>query len=168
MIVQEPQQPATKMIPGATKATITEPAGVKPAEINPVAAKPVIKKDNVFNTAASTTWYYVIDVSDASLTLSSSRFGIGQFNRGNYPDDNLRHQLTEFDDDQLIYVGNFSNFEDVKNYAAGITPQLKQIMKVPETIYTPFIISKENFDKLKSRALVIQYLEFYKNNYSNE
>ena len=168
VIVQEPQQPATKMIPGATKATITEPAGVKPAEINPVAAKPVIKKDNVFNTAASTTWYYVIDVSDASLTLSSSRFGIGQFNRGNYPDDNLRHQLMEFDDDQLIYVGNFSNFEDVKNYAAGITPQLKQIMKVPETIYTPFIISKENFDKLKSRALVIQYLEFYKNNYSNE
>ncbi|WP_214226971.1 tetratricopeptide repeat protein [Pedobacter sp. B4-66] len=126
---------------------------------------PAVKVDGPFSTAVSTVYYYVIDVADGSLTLSSSRFGIGQFNRGNYAGSNLKHQLKEFDNDQLIYVGNFSNFDDAKTYATGITPQLKQIMKVPVNIYTGFIISKENFDKLTSKTLLDKYIEFYKNNY---
>ena len=124
-----------------------------------------IKTDGTFSTAAGPLYYFVIHVSDASLTLNSSRFGIGQFNRGNYSGNNLRHQLKEFDNDQLIYVGNFSNFEDAKSYANAITPQLKQIMKVPVNIYSNFIISKENFDKLISKDLLDKYMEFYKNNY---
>ncbi|MGY4383727.1 tetratricopeptide (TPR) repeat protein [Pedobacter sp. UYP24] len=124
-----------------------------------------VKSDGTFNNAVSSTYYFVVDVADASLTLSSSRFGIGQFNRGNYTGSNLRHQLKEFDNDQLIYVGNFSSFDEAKTYAGGIIPQLKQIMKVPVNIYNSFIISKENLDKLGSKALLDKYLEFYKNNY---
>jgi tetratricopeptide (TPR) repeat protein len=120
---------------------------------------------SMFSTAVSDTYYFVIHVADATLRLSTSRFGIGQFNRGNYPARRLRHQITEFDDDQLIYVGNFSSFEDVKTYAEGIIPQLNRIMKVPEPKYTTFIISKENFEKLNSKVLVNEYLDFYKNNY---
>lgn len=140
------------------------PAEVKvPEAMRPVA--PSVKTDGLFTDAKSTTYYYVIHVADASLTLSSSRFGIGQFNRGNYTESNLKHQLKEFDNDQLIYVGNFSNFDDAKTYAAGITPQLKQIMKVPVNIYTGFIISKENFDKISNKSSLSRYMEFYKNNY---
>jgi tetratricopeptide (TPR) repeat protein len=124
-----------------------------------------VKVPSIFSTTASTNYYYVIDVEDASLTLSSSRFGIGQFNRGNYSESGLKHQLKEFDNDQLIYVGNFSNFDDAKAYAEGITPLLGRIMKVPANIYKGFIISKENFDKLTSKDLLNKYLEFYKNNY---
>jgi tetratricopeptide (TPR) repeat protein len=127
---------------------------------------PVQKSNSLFSTgSASNTYYFVVDVADASLTLSSSRFGIGQFNRGNYAASNLRHQLVEFDDDQLIYIGNFSSFEAVKQYADGIIPQLKKIMKVPEAKYSAFIISKENLEKVKSKVLVNQYLDFYKSNY---
>jgi len=124
-----------------------------------------VKVDKTFSTEISKVYYFVIDVADASLTLSSSRFGIGQFNRGNYPGAGLKHQLTEFDNDQLIYVGNFISFAEAKSYADGITPNLKQIMKVPAGIYTSFIISKENFEKLQNKDLVTRYLEFYKNNY---
>lgn len=124
-----------------------------------------VNTNKIFSTAPSTIYYFVVDVEDATLTLSSSRYGIGQFNRGNYPDAGLKHQLTEFDNDQLIYVGNFSSFADAKSYAYGITSQLKQIMKVPAGIYSSFIISKENFDKLQSKTLLNQYLDFYKNNY---
>lgn len=147
-----------------------EPATVIPATNVPEPAKigePTIpvKVDGPFSTAKSTIYYYVVAVEDASLTLSSSRFGIGQFNRGNYSGSNLKHQLKEFDNDQLIYVGNFSNFEDAKTYSNGITPQLKQIMKVPVNVYTSFIISKENFDTLTGKSLLNKYIEFYKNNY---
>jgi tetratricopeptide (TPR) repeat protein len=142
---------------------------VKTAEVivkedKPVPAVPEVGRP-IFSTEESAIYYYVIDVEDASLRLSSSRFGIGQFNRGNYGDAGLRHQLTEFDNDQLIYVGNFSSFAEAKSYADGITPQLKQIMKVPAGIYSSFIISKENFEKLQSKDLVTKYLDFYNNTY---
>lgn len=152
-----------------TDQTVKATEPVKPAapqQAPPDTPKaPAVKVDGPFSTAVSTVYYYVVDVADASLTLSSSRFGIGQFNRGNYAGSSLKHQLKEFDNDQLIYVGNFSNFDEAKTYASGITPQLKQIMKVPVNIYTSFIISKENFDKLNSKALLDKYIEFYKNNY---
>jgi tetratricopeptide (TPR) repeat protein len=145
------------------------PDPVKPAVVNTpvttISPTSGVKTDGTFTNAASSVYYFIIDVADASLTLSSSRFGIGQFNRGNYAGNNLRHQLKEFDNDQLIYVGNFSSFEDANNYANGIVPQLKQIMKVPVNIYTSFIISKENFDKLNSKTLLDKYIEFYKNSY---
>jgi len=116
-----------------------------------------------FRRTTSGTWYFVIDVEDASIRLSSSRFGIGQFSRGNYPESDLRHQLVEFDNDQLIYVGNFSNFEAAKAFQDRITPQLNRIMRVSPTLYKTFIISKENFEIIKSKSLLNQYLEFYKN-----
>jgi tetratricopeptide (TPR) repeat protein len=124
-----------------------------------------IKTDGIFNNAVSDTYYYVLNVNDASLTLSSSRFGIGQFNRSNFPQNDLAHKLIEFDNNQLIYISSFVDLEDAKLYEKIIAPQLNKIMKVPANIYTGFIISKENFDKLKSSKLITQYLEFYKNSY---
>jgi tetratricopeptide (TPR) repeat protein len=150
--VPDPVKPSVSSSNTTTRgATFSAPSGVK--------------TDGTFSNAGSTTYYFIVAVADASVTLSSSRFGIGQFNRGNFTGSNLRHQLKEFDNDQLIYVGNFSSFEDANNYANGIVPQLKQIMKVPVNIYTSFIISKENFDKLNSKALLDKYVEFYKNSY---
>lgn len=160
---QTAEQTASPEKPVA-KSPLKEVIPVPVAE-KPVTAAPVVKTEGIFNTATSNLYYYVIHVADGSLTLSSSRFGIGQFNRGNHAENNLRHQLKEFDNDQLIFVGNFGTFEDAKTYAEGINPQLKQIMKVPANLYKSFIISKENFDKLSSKDLLNKYLEFYKNNY---
>lgn len=155
--------PPIVSIPNVPKPTVSAANPLVPPSAVP--ANPGIKTDGTFNNAPSGAYYFIINVADASLTLSSSRFGIGQFNRGNYAGSNLRHQLKEFDNDQLIFVGNFSSFEDAKNYANGIVPQLKQIMKVPVNMYTSFIISKENFDKLNTKALLDKYIEFYKNSY---
>lgn len=122
-------------------------------------------KDNFFSSVESKTYYYVISVADVSLSVSSSRFGVGQFNRGNFTGDNLKHQLTELDEDQLIYVGNFDNLEKVKAYYELITSQLPKIMKVPVTSYIGFYISKENYNKLKDKETINKYLEFFKKNY---
>lgn len=150
-------------------AAITTETDTKPIEKAPAKTADnktdVDKPLSIFSTATSNTYYYVIDVADASLTLSSSRFGIGQFNRGNYPDNDLAHKLVELDDDQLIYVTSFVDLEDAQIYEESIKGQLKNIMKVPASKYKSFIISKENFEKLTDRTRVNEYLEFYKNNY---
>lgn len=134
----------------------------KPKEVKPV---DVVKPTSIFSAATSNEYYYVIDVADATLTLSSSRFGIGQFNRGNYPDNDLAHKLVELDNNQLIYITSFIDLEDAKIYESSIAGQLKNIMKVPANLYRGFIISKENFEKLNSRDRVNEYLDFLKDNY---
>ena len=138
-------------------APVTKPVEVKPADVT--------KPASIFSAATSEEYYYVIDVADATLTLSSSRFGIGQFNRGNYPDNDLEHKLVELDNDQLIYITSFIDLEDAKIYESSITGQLKNIMKVPANLYKGFIISKENFGKLTDRSRINAYLEFLKDNY---
>lgn len=154
-----------------TKPLVVENAVAKKVEPTPIAkpveVKPVdpTKPVSIFSAAKSEEYYYVIDVADATLTLSSSRFGIGQFNRGNYPDNDLVHKLVELDNDQLIYITSFIDLEDAKIYEASITGQLKNIMKVPANLYKGFIISKENFEKLTDRSRINEYLEFLKDNY---
>lgn len=122
-------------------------------------------KDNFFSTDDSKTYYYAIAVKDLTVSVSSSRFGLGQFNRGNYAGENLKHQLTELNDDQLIFIGNFDNVEKVRAYYQVITSQLPKIMKIPATLYIGFYISKENYNKLKDKETINRYLEFFKNNY---
>jgi len=158
--VAVPTKPLVVENPVAKKVEPTPIA--KPVEVKPVdPTKPI----SIFSAAKSEEYYYVIDVADATLTLSSSRFGIGQFNRGNYPDNDLVHKLVELDNDQLIYITSFIDLEDAKIYEASITGQLKNIMKVPANLYKGFIISKENFEKLTDRSRINEYLEFLKDNY---
>lgn len=139
-------------------ATTTKTEDVKKEPIKPVV-------NNIFSLAESNSYFYVIAVADASLNVSSSRFGIGQFNRGSHAEENLKHQLIELEQDQLIYVGDFSTLKNVKAYYAGITSLLPKVMKVPLGSYAGFYISKENFSKLKNKETITQYLEFFKNNY---
>lgn len=161
-----------KQTPSSTVTPTIENKTVDIPENKIITAETVVKngqnkliKDNLFSTAESKTYYYVISVADVSLSVSSSRFGVGQFNRGNYTGDNLKHQLTELDEDQLIYVGDFDNLEKVKAYYQAITYQLPKIMKIPATSYISFYISKENYNKLKDKETINKYLEFFKSNY---
>jgi tetratricopeptide (TPR) repeat protein len=137
----------------------------KPDSVKTSTPKPTPVQDNLFTKAESKTYYYVIRVNDMSLSVSSSRFGVGQFNRGNYSGTGIKHQLLELEEDQLIFVGNFEQLSEVQTYAEGIAPQLPKIMKVPSATYSWFYISQENFDKIKNRETLNRYLEFFKNNY---
>jgi tetratricopeptide (TPR) repeat protein len=120
----------------------------------------------VFNQRDSTNYYFVVNVATGTTNLSSSRFGIGQFNRANYTGAQLRHQLLAVgDNNQLVYVGVFSSLSDVKKYAGQIVPLLGDIMKVPVDKYSYFIITKQNLDKLADKKTLDSYVDYYQNNY---
>lgn len=168
-----------KFIAQSSAKPVPAPIQAPPAAtINPIVVPKVVdqavtaipinnapKTDGLFTTAESETYYFVVSVNSMEISLSSSRFGIGQFNRGSYAGSNLRHQLTDLPEDQVIYVGNFKDINEVNGYAGEIQKQLSKIMKVPANLYKSFIVSKENFDKIKDRATLNRYLEFFKNTY---
>jgi len=181
---QQPSAAAPK--PEPTKPTEATQPVVKPADSvntkiaakpveklpdSPIApGKPVVKApdntNSIFSMRDSTNYYFVVSVSSGTSNLSSSRFGIGQFNRANYPGNGIRHQLLNVGaDNQLIYVGRFLTLDGVKKYARAIIPLMPDIMKVPADKYSFFIITKENLDKLADKKALDSYMDFYQKNY---
>ncbi len=125
-----------------------------------------ISDQSFFSLADSAEYYYVINVPDPAINLSSSRFGIGQFNRANFAGGGIKHQLKSINNqNQLIFVGIFSSTGTVDNYLKNVTSVLPQIMKIRPDKYNTFYISKHNLDKLKDRETIDRYIEFFKKNF---
>ena len=119
-----------------------------------------------FSLEESAVFYFAVNILDPSVNLSSSRFGIGQFNRINLPGTGIKHQLKAINNqNQLIFVGPFSGKEAAADYYRNINPLMKEIMKIPANKYNTFFISEQNLDMLKDRETVDRYVEFYGKNY---
>ena len=122
--------------------------------------------DGLFDLADREHFYMIINVTDPSVNLSSSRFGIGQFNRANLPAGGIKHQLIDLNgENQLISIGEFSSLETITDYYNAISPLMKDIMKVPAENYSLFLISKANLERIKDRQTLSRYLEFYQKNF---
>jgi hypothetical protein len=143
----------------AEKNTAKEVAAT-PTKLPP----PTPKAASMFSLPGTGQYYFAVNVLDPAVTLSSSRFSIGQFNRTRYAGSTLKHQLQEINNEnQIIIVGVFDSYEVAKTYESTILPLLKDIMKVPAQQYTTFVITKESLDKLQNRQLINSYIEFYRN-----
>jgi len=148
-VVEKPDSARANAVQGKTTLPGKEPA-----------------KSSIFSMRDSTNYYFVVNVSTATVNLASSRFGIGQFNRANLAGSAIKHQLMSVgDNNQLIYVGRFYSLGAVKDYARAIIPLMPDIMKVPKDQYSFFIITQENLDKLNNKSTLDSYIDYYQNNY---
>ncbi|MFM6953859.1 MAG: tetratricopeptide repeat protein [Sphingobacteriaceae bacterium] len=121
---------------------------------------------SVFSLADSSHYYVVIDVANGGVNLSSSRFGVGQFNRANFAEGAIKHQLKQAGDEhQLIYIGEFYSKATAADYLENIKTLLPDIMKVPAQSYSIFLSTKANLDLLTSSELLNQYQKFYTDHY---
>jgi hypothetical protein len=107
-------------------------------------------------------YLFVINIMHGSINLSPSRFGIGQFNRGQYAAKEITHQLKNIsDENQLLYIGAFSTYDEVKEYEKKIMPLLSDIMKIPAAIYNSFIITEAVFNTFANSDQIDEYNTFY-------
>ncbi|WP_411274281.1 tetratricopeptide repeat protein [Daejeonella sp.] len=161
------QEPIIQNIPAVSPtAIISEPRPVSNTDaLNPVVNSPVVEA-GFFVKEEAALFYFVVNISDPVVNLSSSRFGIGQFNRINLPQAVVKHQLKNVNrENQLIFVGPFEGRDAAQNYFNSINPMIKEIMKIPASKYSTFFINQQNLDKISDRALLDRYVEFYKSNY---
>jgi tetratricopeptide (TPR) repeat protein len=150
-----------------SKPAITTEDKVNPQQNNTdKASVPIPTESGFFSMADSAEYYFVVNILDPSVNLSSSRFGIGQFNRANFSGNGIKHQLKAVNrQNQLIFVGVFNSKNAVVDYYKNINPLMKDIMKIPADKYNTFFISKQNLDKLNNRDMVDQYIDFYQKNF---
>lgn len=180
-LIEEPvfEKPKTEIV--AIKKQVTEEKPTQKEEVKPISPVKVLapetKKeeikvktepiDSFFELNEQGNFYFIVNVSDPSLNLSSSRFGIGQFNRVNFSGNTIKHQLTSVaDQNQLIFVGPLNGKELAQNYFDQINPLMREIMKIPATKYVTFIISDKNFEKITDLETLERYINFYKKNFN--
>ena len=130
-----------------------------------VAMPAIAETPSIFSMSDSTNYYFVVWVNTNTVNLAPSRFGIGQFNRANYANTNIKHQLKNVELNQLIYVGRFNNLAEVKTYARAIVPLLPSIMKTRADEYNFFIITQQNMDKLADGKTLMSYYSYYQKHY---
>ncbi|MES3018776.1 MAG: gliding motility protein [Bacteroidota bacterium] len=160
------QEPDNQPTPVVVSSSIPEtPAEKTPAAPTTTVNVPV-EENSLFVKEEAALFYFIINVSDPSVNLSSSRFGIGQFNRINLPRAGIKHQLKPLNkQNQLIFVGPFEGRSAAQDYFNSINPMMKEIMKIAAATYTTFFINQQNLDKITDRATLNKYVEFYKSNY---
>lgn len=152
-----------KPVAAVKKDSVKNVAGKNITAAKPVAAA---SPSALFSMRDSTNYYFVINIVNNTINLSSSRFGIGQFNRAHYDNSNISHQLTYIGDNiELLYIGRFYSLADVKAYSRTIIPLMGDIMKIPKEKYSFFIITKQNLDKLADQKTLNSYLDYYQKNY---
>ncbi len=123
--------------------------------------------DTFFDLNELDDYYFAVNVSDPTLNLSSSRFGIGQFNRVNFAGKAIKHQLKAISDqNQLIFVGPISGKEAAQTYFDKINPLMREIMKISETKYSTFLISVNNSEKITDSGTLERYIKFYEKNFN--
>jgi len=131
----------------------------KTAEVGPVEASSYRDLELLPDSAA---YYFVINVTSTRVNLAPSRFGIGQFNRSRYTGTTISHQLKVVNDEnQLVYIGPFSSYEQVKQYESRILPMLPDIMKIPADYYNTFVITEANFGTLSDFDKIDDYHTIY-------
>ena len=170
--VEEPRtEPVQQTLITKNTDTKSNPAISTESKINPQqnntekASAPIPTESGFFSLADSAEYYFVVNIPDPSVNLSSSRFGIGQFNRANFSGNGIKHQLKAVNrQNQLIFVGVFNSKNAVVDYYKNINPLMKDIMKIPADKYNTFFISKQNLDKLNNREMVNRYIDFYQTN----
>ncbi|WP_444850850.1 type IX secretion system periplasmic lipoprotein PorW/SprE [Parapedobacter tibetensis] len=106
----------------------------------------------------SATYYFVINVMNERVNLAPSRYGIGQFNRARYGGDNINHQLKMVNgENQLVFIGPFASYDQVKGYETQLLPMMPDIMKIPVEIYNTFVITESNFGTLSDFDKIDDY-----------
>ena len=168
--VNEPVISGEVKTAGAVTKAAEAPTAIKneiPPAITKLPEPPVssIIEGSLFSSEISSEYYFVVNVADPSINLNSSRFGIGQFNRANFTGQGIKHQLKSVNNqNQLIFVGVFTDNKSASEYFLSISPLIKEIMKISAEKYSVFYISKENLDKLTDRETIDKYLIFYLQN----
>ena len=168
--VNEPVISGEVKTAGAVTKAAEAPTAIKneiPPAITKLPEPPVssINEGSLFTSEISSEYYFVVNVADPSINLNSSRFGIGQFNRANFTGQGIKHQLKSVNNqNQLIFVGVFTDNKSASEYFLSISPLIKEIMKISAEKYSVFYISKENLDKLTDRETIDKYLIFYQQN----
>lgn len=180
-VIEEPvyEEPAIvekaieKQVPEQKLAQIEEKKMIEPVKLpiqeqkNDEPKTNTDQIDTFFELNGSSDYYFIVNVSDPTLNLSSSRFGIGQFNRVNFSGNAIKHQLKSIaDQNQLIFVGPLTDKEAAQAYFDQINPLIREIMKIPATKYATFFISDKNFEKITDLATLERYVDFYNKNFN--
>jgi len=131
----------------------------------PQTAEEIIKKE-LYKYTPDTTHLYVIAVNKAKVDINRIKFDLTSYNVENFLMFDFKVKKLPFTDKTfLITVSPLKNAKQAIKYFKIITKRSDVFTNIKPIDYTPFIISKNNFEKLRDDKDIDKYLRFYRKNY---
>jgi outer membrane protein assembly factor BamD (BamD/ComL family) len=114
----------------------------------------------------SATHFYVVVVSGTAVDVGKLKFRISNFNVEKFEEEFFEVTSTILDEDlQVITVKNFTNKKVAMDYYGAITADPAVYSDMKETDYRHFVITKDNYTRFYKNKNVIQYIQFFRDNY---
>ncbi len=109
--------------------------------------------------------FYVL-VLPKGANMDKLKAGFNEYNKTNYPIDNLQITASLLGKEQILMVNNFSTLEALKNYLK-LTNNNISLFDLQKIVFPQsFIISNDNFVILSKDKNISDYLIFFQNNYA--
>ncbi len=135
------------------------------AGLNQIEDAQLRKAAGLFSLKFDTTHWSIYYSRNPQLDLNRFRFDIFNLTLENFANDNLEVDLASLEKTNLILIKSFSNKNSVLSFNGQADNILIQMKKYNEKDFGHYIISAENFGKIKSEADLFLYQIFYKKYY---
>ncbi len=147
--------------PETTQVDIADNNGTPKEET----AEEIIKKE-LYKYNPDTTHLYVIAVNKAKADVNRIKFDLTSYNVENFLMFDFQVKKLPYNDKTfLITVSKFKNAKQAQKYFKIITKRSDVFTNIKPSDYTSFIISTDNFSKLRDDKDIEKYLRFYRKSY---
>ena len=132
---------------------------------NQQSAEQIINQE-LYKYNPDTTHLYVIAVNKAKVDVNRIKFDLTSYNVENFLMFDFKVKKLPYNDKTfLITVSPLKNAKQALKYFKIITKRSDVFTNMKPSEYTPFIISVDNFAKLRDDKDIDKYLRFYRKNY---
>nr|WP_142601006.1 tetratricopeptide repeat protein [Solitalea koreensis] len=116
--------------------------------------------------APNAKFLFIISVNNTTANLNRTRYGINHFNMDNYPDKKYQYNTIVLNKEtQLISVTQFNDLATAGEYYKRFVANRSSITPLEDDKYDVFIITTDNFARLTNQQNVIQYVNYFRNNF---
>lgn len=123
--------------------------------------------DKMFNINIDTTQSFVIAIQDKKLSTRQILNDFSKFNQNNFRLWGLALQLKETDNYRLLVVKGIPTLNESMSYFRKVVTTRSLFASLGQTTYRNFLVTYENFEKIREQNKVDDYLDFFRSNYIN-
>ena len=121
---------------------------------------------SVFRYREGQQYYVVIIINDRRIKATELQYKLTDFNTQYYANNGYKVNAVLFSDTtQLLTIHRFRNADEAMGYYRHLTQDESPLLRYPDSDYTHFIISTQNYATLYNRKNPDAYIAFFRKQY---
>ncbi len=120
---------------------------------------------SIYDASVDTTQNFVLAIKDTKLSTSKLRREFTGFNRDRFKSWQLKTQIEQINDYQLMVVKGIPSLNESMSYFRQVVTTRSLFKSLGRTTYRNFLITDENLNRLIKEGKVDGYIKFFRERY---